>query len=52
MPGWGLHPLESAAFARRAPKADIAVIGHRSAKTKGSYFFSGFSGIKGRRQMA
>jgi len=21
--GWGLHPLESAAFARRTPKADI-----------------------------
>src|ERR1700738_3383339 len=22
--GWGLHPLESAAFARRTPKADFA----------------------------
>jgi hypothetical protein len=22
--GWGLHPLESAAFARRTPTADIA----------------------------
>jgi len=22
--GWGLHPLESAAFARRTPRADIA----------------------------
>jgi hypothetical protein len=22
--GWGLHPLESAAFARRTPKSDIA----------------------------
>jgi len=22
--GWGLHPLESAAFARRTPRADVA----------------------------
>jgi len=21
--GWGLHPLESAAFARRTPKAEV-----------------------------
>jgi len=24
--GWGLHPLESAAFARRTPKAEILVV--------------------------
>ena len=23
--GWGLHPLESAAFARRTPKADVQI---------------------------
>jgi hypothetical protein len=23
LPGWGLHPLESPAFARRTPEADI-----------------------------
>jgi hypothetical protein len=29
--GWGLHPLESAAFSRRTPKADIhAIIGSAS----------------------
>jgi len=25
--GWGLHPLESAAFARRTPKADVRISG-------------------------
>ena len=25
--GWGLHPLESAAFARRTPDSDIGVTG-------------------------
>jgi hypothetical protein len=23
--GWGLHPLESAAFARRTPKAEVGL---------------------------
>jgi hypothetical protein len=27
--GWGLHPLESAAFARRTPKTDISVLRRR-----------------------
>src|SRR5260370_419167 len=27
--GWGLHPLESAAFARRTPVSDMSIAGHR-----------------------
>jgi hypothetical protein len=24
--GWGLHPLESAAFARRTPKPEVEIV--------------------------
>src|ERR1700732_2650386 len=39
--GWGLHPLESAAFARRTPKADVVSL-IQSLHRRGLVAWAGF----------